>query len=167
MATTTNTRTEKLVRSLGADIVIDYTKEDFSKVLSGYDLVLDSLGGANLEKSLTVLKPGGLASGVAGPPDAGFARQLGAPSFMGMAMNALSRKVRKQAKALGVRYEFFFMQASGAQLRELGDLYDSGRLRPVIDRTFPFDQTLEAMAYVEQGRTTAGKVVISMAPRSD
>ncbi|SFG55383.1 NADP-dependent oxidoreductase [Streptomyces mirabilis] len=164
VATTTNTRTEELVRSLGADIAVDYTKEDFSKVLSGYDLVLDSLGGANLEKSLTVLKPGGLAIGVAGPPDAVFARQLDAPSLMGVVMNALSRKVRKQAKALGVRYQFFFMQANGSQLRELGALYDNGQLRPVIDRTFPFDQTLEAMAYVEQGRTTAGKVVISMAP---
>ncbi|MEU8105638.1 NADP-dependent oxidoreductase [Nonomuraea muscovyensis] len=167
VATTTNSRTEKLVRSLGADIVVDYAKEDFSQMLSGYDLVLDSLGGANLEKSLTVLKPGGLAIGVVGPPDVGFARQLDAPSFMGVVMTALSRKVRKQAKALGVRYQFSFMQASGAQLRELGTLYDNGQLRPVIDRTFPFDQTLKAMAYVEQGRTTAGKVVISMAPDND
>jgi hypothetical protein len=61
-----------------------------------------------------------------------------------------------------VRYEFFFMQASGSQLRELGALYDAGVLRPIIDRTFPFDQTTEAMAYVEQGRTRAGKVVITM-----
>jgi NADPH:quinone reductase-like Zn-dependent oxidoreductase len=77
-------------------------------------------------------------------------------------MGLLSRKVRKQAKALGVRYEFFFMQASGAQLSELGALYDAGVLRPVIDTTFPFDQTPEAMAYVEQGRTKAGKVVVTM-----
>ena len=96
-----------------------------------------------------------------------FAKQLGAPSLMGVAMNTLSRKVRKQAKALGVRYEFFFMQANGSQLRELGALYDSGQLRPVIDRTFPFDQTLEALAYVEQGRTKAGKVVVSMMPNND
>ncbi|WP_369033353.1 MULTISPECIES: NADP-dependent oxidoreductase [Streptomyces] len=167
VATTTSPDTEKLVRSLGADIVVDYTKEDFSTVLSGYDLVLDSLGGTNLEKSLTVLKPGGLAIGVVGPPDAGFAKQLGAPAFMGVVMNALSRKIRKQAGKLGVRYEFFFMQANGSQLRRLGALYDSGQLRPVIDRTFPFDRTLEAMAYVEQGRTTAGKVVVTMAPESD
>jgi hypothetical protein len=131
-------------------------------VLSGYDLVIDSLGGHNVEKSLTVLKPGGLAIGVAGPPDAGFARQLGAPSILGVVMTLVSRKVRKQAKPLGVRYEFFFMQASGTQLRELGALYDTGVLRPVIDRTFPFAQTTEAMAYVEQGRTKAGKVVLTM-----
>ena len=167
VATTTSTATVELVRSLGADVVLDYTKEDFSTVLSDYDLVLDSLGGKNLEKSLTVLKPGGLAIGVAGPPDTGFAKQVGAPSFMGVVMNALSRKVRKQAKALGVRYQFFFMQASGSQLRELGALYDSGQLRPVIDRTFEFDQMLEAMAYVEQGRTKAGKVVVSVQPSND
>ncbi|AVV46322.1 NADPH:quinone oxidoreductase [Streptomyces sp. P3] len=164
VATTTGTATEELVRSLGADIVIDYTREDFSKVLSGYDLVLDSVGGANLEKSLTVLKPGGLAVGVVGPPDAAFAKQLGAPSFLGPIMNTLSRKIRKQAKALGVRYQFFFMQADGSQLRKLGALYDGGQLRPVIDQVFPFDRTLEAMAHVEQGRTKAGKVVVSMGP---
>lgn len=167
VATTTGTATVELVRSLGADVVLDYTKEDFSSALSDYDLVLDSLGGENLKKSLTVLKPGGLAIGVAGPPDAGFAKQLGAPSFIGVVMKVLSRKVRKQAKALGVRYQFFFMRASGSQLRELGALYDRGQLRPVIDRTFEFDQTLEAMAYVEQGRTKAGKVVVSIEPIND
>jgi NADPH:quinone reductase-like Zn-dependent oxidoreductase len=167
VATTTDAATEDLVRSLGADFVVDYEKEDFSQVLSGYDLVLDSLGGDNLAKSLTVLRPGGLAIGVAGPPDAGFAKQLGAPGFMGVAMNALSRRVRRRAKALGVRYEFLFMQASGSQLRELGALYDNGTLRPVIDSVFPFEQTLDAMAYVAEGRTKAGKVVVAMQPVTD
>ena len=162
VATTTDTATADLVRNLGADVVVDYTKQDFSEVLSGYDLVIDSLGGQNLQKSLTVLKPHGLAIGVAGPPDAGFAKQLGAPAILAVVMTLLSRKVRKQAKALGVRYEFFFMQACGSLLRELGALYDAGALRPVIDKTFPFQQTTEAMAYVEQGRTKAGKVVVTM-----
>jgi NADPH:quinone reductase-like Zn-dependent oxidoreductase len=167
VATTSNTATADLVSSLGADVVVDYTEQDFSEVLSGYDLVIDSLGGQNLERSLTVLKPGGLAIGVAGPPDAGFARQLGAPSILGVVMTLLSRKVRRQAKALGVRYQFFFMRASGSQLRDLGALYDAGVLRPVIDRTFPFEQTTEAMAYVEQGRTRSGKVVVTMSPVPD
>jgi NADPH:quinone reductase-like Zn-dependent oxidoreductase len=166
VATTAATATADLVRNLGADVVVDYTKQDFSQVLSGYDLVIDSLGGQNLEKSLTVLKPGGLAIGVAGPPDAGFARQLGAPSILRVVMTLLSRKVRKRAKALDVQYLFFFMHASGSQLRELGGLYDAGALRPVIDRTFPFEQTSEALAYVEQGRTKAGKVVVTMHPAS-
>ena len=162
VATTTSGATAELAEGLGADLVIDYTTQDFSQVLTGYDLVVDSLGGQNLEKSLTVLKPGGLAIGVAGPPDARFAEQLGAPLALRIAMNLLSRKIRRQAKALDVRYEFFFMHADGAQLRGLGPLYDSGALRPVIDRTFPFEQTLEAMAYVGQGRTKGGKVVVTM-----
>jgi NADPH:quinone reductase-like Zn-dependent oxidoreductase len=140
---------------------MDYRTQDFAQVLSGYDIVLDSLGGENLEKSLTVLRPGGQAIGVAGPPDPGFAKQLGAPRFMGVVMGLLSRKVRKRARKLGVSYSFLFMQANGAQLRELAGLYDAGHLRPVIDRTFPFDETLDALAYVEQGRAN-GKVVITL-----
>jgi NADPH:quinone reductase-like Zn-dependent oxidoreductase len=162
VATTTTGDTEELVRELGADVVIDYTKQDFSQILSGYDLVLDSLGGQNLMKSLTVLKPGGLAIGVAGPPDAGFAKQLGAPKPFELVLWFLSRKVRGAAKKLGVRYSFFFMRASGAQLGGLAALYDAGHLRPVIDSTFAFDQTLEALAYVESGRVKAGKVVVTL-----
>jgi len=161
VATTASGENADLLRRLGADIIVDYRKEDFAEALSGYDLVLDSLGGENLEKSLSVLKPGGQAISVAGPPDPGFAHQLGAPKFIGVLMGLLSRKVRKQARKRGVSYLFLFMQANGAQLRELGALYDAGHLRPVIDRTSPFDQTLEALAYVEQGRAT-GKVVITL-----
>jgi NADPH:quinone reductase-like Zn-dependent oxidoreductase len=80
---------------------------------------------------------------------------------MGVAMGVLSRKVHKQARKLGVSYSFMFMQANGAQLRELATLYDAGHLRPVIDTTFLFDQTLQALAYVEQGRAN-GKVVITL-----
>jgi len=162
VATTTSGATEALVRDLGADVVIDYTKQDFSEVLSGYDLVLDSLGGENLMKSLTVLKPGGLAIGVSGPPDAGFAKQLRAPKPFEFVLSFLSRKVRRAAQELGVRYSFFFMRADGAQLGKLAALYDAGHLRPVLDRTFAFDQTLEALAYVESGKVKAGKVVVAL-----
>lgn len=162
VAATANAARAELVRDLGADEVIDYTSQDFSQILSGYDLVVDSVGGENLLKSFTVLKPGGLAIGVTGPPDAGFAKQLGAPKPFEFVLSFLSRKVRKAAKKLGVRYSFFFMHASGAQLRELAALYDAGHLRPVIDSTFTFDQTLQALAYVEDGKAKAGKVVITL-----
>ena len=161
VATTARGENAELVRSLGTDIVVDYTTEDFTEVLSGYDVVLDSRGGENLERSLTVLKPGGQAIGVTGPPDPGFAKQLGAPMPTGIVMGLLSRRIRKQARKLGVHYSFLFMQANGGQLRELASLYDAGHLRPLIDKTFPFDQTLEALAYVEQSRAS-GKVVIAL-----
>ena len=157
VATTARAESAAAVRELGADEVIDYRTTDFRDVL-GYDAVLDSLGGANLEKSLSVLKPGGLAISVVGPPDPAFAEQLGRPVLKPV-LSLMSRKIRKQAKKRGVRYSFFFMRANGTQLAELADLYDSGTLRPVLDRTFPFDELPEAMAHVEQGRAN-GKVVV-------
>jgi NADPH:quinone reductase-like Zn-dependent oxidoreductase len=73
----------------------------------------------------------------------------------------MSRKVRARARTLGVRYSFLFMRADGGQLKTLAALYDAGALRPVLDRTFTFDDTLDAIAYVEQGRAK-GKVVVVM-----
>ena len=159
VATTAGTKDVDKVRNLGADEVVDYTREDFADVLSGFDVVLDSLGTASLEKSMTVLKPGGIAISVVGPPDPAFAAQLGRP-VMKPVMALLSRKIRRRAKQLGVRYRFLFMQASGEQLKTLAGLYDAGSLKPVVDRTFPFDETLEAMTYVEQGKAN-GKIVIT------
>jgi NADPH:quinone reductase-like Zn-dependent oxidoreductase len=160
VATTARGSDEAKLRGLGADEVIDYTTGDFAAVLSGYDVVLDSLGGDNLSKSLTVLKRGGLAISVVGPPDPAFADQLGHP-LLKPVMALLSHKVRGRAKKIGVRYAFFFMHADGAQLKILADLYTGGTLRPVLDRIFPFDATLEAIEYVEQGRAK-GKVVVTM-----
>ncbi|ANE81514.1 NADPH:quinone oxidoreductase [Mycobacterium adipatum] len=162
VATTVNGARAELVRALGADVVVDYTTQDFADVLSGFDLVVDSVGEDNLLTSLTVLKPGGLAIGVTGPPDADFAKQLGAPKPFEFVLSFLSRKVRNAAKKLRVRYAFFFMQASGAQLHQLAALYDAGRLRPVLDSTFPFDRTLDALAHLENGRAKSGKVVVTL-----
>ncbi|MER7606152.1 NADP-dependent oxidoreductase [Nocardioides sp. NPDC127503] len=159
VATTAHTRDVERVRALGADEVIDFTSTDFAEVLSGYDVVLDSLGTASLEKSLTVLKPGGLAISVVGPPDPHMADQLGKP-LLKPVMALLSRKIRSRAKKLGVRYSFLFMEANGTQLTTLAALYDEGILRPVLDRTFPFADTIEAMAYVEQGKAN-GKIVVT------
>lgn len=162
VATTVSTANVDLVKDLGADVVVDYRTQDFEEVLDGYDVVLDSLGGENLATSLRVLKPGGTAISVAGPPDPAFARELGMNPVLRLAMTALSFKTRRQAKRLGVTYSFLFMKASGDQLRELTPLIDTGKIRPVIDRVLPFDQTLQAMEYVEKGRAKAGKVVVAM-----
>ncbi|MDT9688427.1 NADP-dependent oxidoreductase [Streptomyces sp. P9(2023)] len=162
VATTASTANVDLVRELGADVVIDYSTQDFEEILDGYDVVLDSLGGDNLVRSLRVLKPGGQAVSVAGPPDPAFARELGANPVLRLAMTALSSKTRRRAKRLGVTYSFLFMKASGDQLRELNPLIDAGKIRPVVERVFPFGETLQAMEYVERGRAKAGKVVVSM-----
>lgn len=158
VVTTANGKDAERLLALGADEVIDYTQGDFAQRVSGCDLVLDAVGGENLLKSLGVLRPGGLAISVVGPPDAAFARQLGQP-FLAPLMALMSFKVRRRARRLGVRYAFFFMRADGARLGQLSALYDSGALRPVLDRSFPFEQVPEAIAHVEQGRAK-GKVVV-------
>ncbi|MFJ8885717.1 NADP-dependent oxidoreductase [Streptomyces sp. NPDC102402] len=162
VATTVSTTKVDLVKGLGADIVVDYRTQDFEELLEGYDVVLDSLGGENLAKSLRVLKPGGTAISVAGPPDPAFARELRVNPILRLAMTALSFTTRRGAKRHGVTYSFLFMKASGDQLRELTPLIDAGKIRPVVDRVFPFDETLQAMEYVEKGRPKAGKAVVAM-----
>ncbi|MGV8058276.1 MAG: NADP-dependent oxidoreductase [Smithellaceae bacterium] len=162
VATTVNGKDVEKVRGLGADEIIDYTKTNFVETLSNYDVVLDSIGGDHLTNSMAVLKPGGLAISVVGPPDSAFAAQVGRP-LLKPVMALMSRKVRARARKLGVRYSFFFMRADGAQLKTLAALYDAGALRPLLDRTFPFDETLDAMAYAEQGRAK-GKIVVTMPP---
>lgn len=162
VATTTSTANIDLVKGLGADIVIDYRNEEFDQRLSGYDVVLNSLGSDVLEKSLSVLKPGGRLISISGPPDPAFAREIGANWFFRQIMRLLSLKVRRKARRLGVDYSFLFMRADGEQLAEISRLIDAGAIRPVIDRTFSFDQTPEAMAYVDSGRAK-GKVVINIA----
>ena len=160
VATTASGKDADLLRDLGADTIIDYRTQDFATELSGYDLVLDSLGGENLEKSLRVLRPGGIAVGISGPPTPDFAMRAGLNPLLRLAMTALSRKVRRQAGKLGVSYEFLFMQASGSQLKQIAELVDAGTLRPLVGATYPFEQTVQALDDVRRGAVKGKSVVL-------
>jgi len=159
VATTASGANADFVRMLGADHVVDYRSEDFEEVLSGYDVVLDSLGGENLEKSLRILRPGGRAVGISGPPTPEFARATGLNPLLRLAMAVLSRKVRAQAKRLGVAYTFLFMRASGEQLRQIAELVDAGAIRPIVGRVLPFEEAADGIASLTRGGIR-GKVVI-------
>jgi NADPH:quinone reductase-like Zn-dependent oxidoreductase len=161
VATTTSTANIELVKRLGADIVIDYKKDDFEQKLSDYDVVLNSQDAKTLEKSLRVLKPGGHLISISGPPDSDFAKEKGLSWFLKLIMKLLSFSAKKQAKRLNVNYSFLFMRANGKQLNEITSLIDVGVIRPVIDKVYPFDATNEALAYVESGRAK-GKVVVKV-----
>jgi len=159
VATTTSSANTGLVKRLGADIAIDYRNVDFEDVLHDYDVVLHSQDAAALGKSLSVLKPGGTLISISGPPDPAFAKAIGAPWFVSPVARLLSFGVRTKAARRGVRYSFLFMRANGHQLREITGLVETGAVRPVIDRVFPFESTDQALAYVETGRAK-GKVVV-------
>lgn len=161
VATTTSTANAALVKSLGADVVIDYRTQGFEMVLRDYDVVLNSQDGKTLEKSLRVLKGGGKLISISGPPDPEFGNEIAAPGFVRLVIWLLSLGVRRKARGLGIAYSFLFMKANGAHLRAISRLIEAGAIRPVIDKVFPFESTNEALAYVEAGRTK-GKVVIKV-----
>jgi NADPH:quinone reductase-like Zn-dependent oxidoreductase len=161
VGTTTSTANLDLVRSLGADEVVDYKKQEFEDVLRDCDAVLGTIRGDALEKSLRILKPKSTIVSLIGPPDAAFARARGMNRFMVFVFGLLSRKIIRHAKKRGVAYSFLFAHPDGSQLAEIGELLKVGRIRPVIDRIFPFEQAKDALAYLEQGRAK-GKVVVQM-----
>src|SRR4029079_12800012 len=122
VAATTSTANVELVKSLGADVVVDYKKQDFEKILSGYDVVLNSLDSDTLQTSMSVLKPGGKLISISGPPDPDFARDQGLNWFLRQVLRLLSSGIRRKAKRRRISYSFLFMRANGAQLSEITSL---------------------------------------------
>ncbi|KQP37354.1 NADP-dependent oxidoreductase [Pseudorhodoferax sp. Leaf274] len=162
VATTTSTANVDWVKALGADLVVDYRKQDFSTVLRDYDVALNSLGKDALHKSLQILKPGGHLISISGPPTPAFAAARGLAWPLLQVLRLLSFGIRNKAKQRGSSYSFVFMRADGAQLREITSLVESGAIRPVVDQVFPFQDTAQALAYVDSGRAK-GKVVVQLA----
>jgi NADPH:quinone reductase-like Zn-dependent oxidoreductase len=162
VATTTSTKNIDLVKRLGADLVIDYKKEDFAAILKDYDVALHSNRQATvLTTSLDVLKKGGTLVSLTGPPTPEFAKELGLAWHIKAITTLLSMGVKKTAKKLGVNFKFLFMKAAGNQLSEITKLIEAGIIGPVIDKVFPFEQVNDAMIYVETGRAK-GKVVVKV-----
>ena len=161
VGTTTSTGNVPLVRSLGADEVIDYKKQAFEKELRGYDMALGTLRDEEIEKAIGILKPGGRIVSLVGPLDAAFGKARGLNVVLKFVFGLMSRKVMRLAAKRDVAYSFLFVRPDGAQLSEIGQLLQSGRVRPVIDQVFPFVQAIEALAYLAQGRSK-GKVVVQI-----
>jgi len=156
--TTCSERNTELVRSLGADEVIDYTKQDFADELSEIDLVLDSLGDwAHAKK---VLRRGGrLRTIVSGLPDATkrYGPYVG-PLTVGVNTVGL---LLGSFVCQGVCASSVLRQPSAANLDELTKRVEAGTLRPVVDRVFPLDEIVAAHEYSETGRAR-GKIVIAV-----
>ena len=132
---TASTKNQELLRELGVDEPIDYTKQKFEDVARDVDLVLDLIGGETQERSWSVLKKGGVLLSLVQPPSV------------------------EKAKALGVRAAFVAGHPSGAQLAEIAKLIDSGELKPVIDRILPLSEARRAHELSQSGHTH-GKIVL-------
>ncbi|WP_427135516.1 NADP-dependent oxidoreductase [Pseudarthrobacter sp. S9] len=162
VTTTASPRGEALVRRLGADRVVDYTREDFAEVLKDFDAVLDLIGGATLKESFRILRPGGRVVSIAGVPEPLSAKKdLGSPRWVAAVFWAMSLGIRRRARKAEATYRYLFMNPSGDDLRVLASLVDGGQLEPILDSTFPFERIAEAFAALERGRAK-GKIVVTL-----
>lgn len=166
VATTTSPKNFDLVRSLGADQIINYREENFQDVLKNYDYVFDTQGGEILENAFKIVKPGGKVVSISGLPNARFAKEYGLPLWKKLAIKLASRKLTALEKAAKVEYVFLFMKPSGLQLATLTDLIENGKLKPVIDRVIPFSEIHEAFRYSSSGRAK-GKIILKMADEAE
>lgn len=161
VATTTSTANVDFVKSLGADVVIDYKKSNFINELKDYDVVLNSLDETTLLQSLQVMKAGGRLISISGPPTPSYAKNAGLNIVLQWVMGFLSRKVRRESQQKQVDYQFLFMKANGKQLAQIARLIELGHIKPYTQSVYPFEQINQAFDELEQGRTR-GKIVVSM-----
>ncbi|MFJ7949309.1 NADP-dependent oxidoreductase [Streptomyces sp. NPDC096354] len=163
VTTTASPRGKYLVRSLGADEVVDYTTERICDLSADQDVVLDLVGGRTLEEAFRVVKPGGKIASIAGIPDAESARNVGAGLAATTMFRVLNARRHQLARRAGVTYRFVFVRPNGADLAELARYASEDGLRAVLDREYSFDRIDEALSYVKTGRAK-GKVAVRMAP---
>jgi alcohol dehydrogenase len=161
VTTTASKRGEALVRSLGCDEVIDYTAQDISKAGRRFDAGFDLIGGKTLEQMFEIMKPGTRMVSVAALPEPQTAiRDLGGRRALSLIFWLISYGIRSRARRAGIGYRYLFMHPSGSDLALLAELIEQGKLKVVVDRTYPFAKITEALDYVESGRAK-GKVVVT------
>jgi len=161
VATTASDKGYDLVHSLGADQIINYRKENFEELLSGYDAVYDTLGGEVLEKSFQILKPNGKIVSISGLPNARFGKETNLGWFKTTLLSIVSRKLTALEKKSQSSYHFLFMKPSGAQLNLIRGFIEEGQIKPVIDKVFDFQDAQQALHYLEGG-SAKGKVVVKI-----
>lgn len=145
-----STRNVELVRSIGADHVIDYTQQDFTKLEPEYDLILDNVGAHSLKDMRSVLTSSGLLLANGAPAPTGWFGGLGHP----LKVTVSSAFSRQQGRP-------FLSMENEADLSTLREMAATGRISPVIDRVFPLEDAVAAIAFVGQGHNQ-GTTVISM-----
>ncbi|OBZ19398.1 NADPH:quinone reductase [Bacillus sp. FJAT-27264] len=161
VATTASDKGYELVKLMGADQIINYKKENFEELLTGYDAVYDTLGGEALEKSFQVLKPHGKVVSVSGLPNARFGREAQLGWLKTTLLSIASHKLTALEKKTQSSYHFLFMKPSGAQLKIIKKFIEEGHIKPVIDKVFDFNNAAQALKYLEGG-SAKGKVVVKI-----
>ncbi|HEM3554936.1 NADP-dependent oxidoreductase [Streptococcus suis] len=147
------------VLKLGADRFIDYKTEDYTKTLSNVDYVLDTLGGAETEKQMSIMKKGGQLVSLRAMPNGEFAKRMNLSKWKQVLFGLVGRKFDKMADNYGVHYHFIFVESNGRQLQEVADIFSKLEIKPSIDTVYPFEEVNAALDKVANGRSR-GKTVL-------
>lgn len=147
------------VIALGADRFIDYKTEDYTQTVSEVDYVLDTLGGAETEKQMTIMKKGGKLVSLRAMPNGAFAKRMSLPKPKQILFAQAGRKFDKMAAKYGVHYDFIFVESNGEQLQEVADILAQRQIKPSIDTVYPFEEVNRALDKLANGRSR-GKTVL-------
>jgi NADPH:quinone reductase-like Zn-dependent oxidoreductase len=162
VTTTASQRGEALVRSLGADEVIDYTSQDISKTGRRFDAGFDLIGGNTLAQMFDIMKPGAKIVSVAALPEPQTAiKDLAGRRALAVLFWLAGFGIRSRARRAGVIYRYLFMHPSGSDLARLAELIEQRCLKIIVDKTYPLANISDALAHVESGRAK-GKIVVTM-----
>jgi NADPH:quinone reductase-like Zn-dependent oxidoreductase len=153
--TTTSTANVAWVKALGADRVIDYKTEDYKTIVKDADIVFDTLGQNYALEAFEVVKQGGKVVSVVGPIDEETAKMFG------MADYKLPEELAQLCSAKEATYKFIFMHPNGAHLEQIKSMIEEEIIKPIIDKVYPFTESMEAINHLASGRAK-GKIVIKI-----
>ncbi|GAB7390694.1 NADP-dependent oxidoreductase [Lactococcus garvieae] len=147
------------VLALGADQFIDYKTEDYTKVLTDIDYVIDTLGGEELIKQFTILKEGGAIVSLKGGPNRSFAKRMNLSFFKTFLFGMVGRKYDKLASKNNQTYHFIFVKSDGEQLSKISKVFEEKQIKTSVDKVFDFKDINLALDKVKNGRSS-GKTII-------
>ena len=153
--TTTSTKNVALVKALGADRVIDYKTEDYRTIAKDLDIVFDTLGQDYTLEAFDLIKDGGKVSSIVGPLDEETAKHMGLVDYR--LPENLSTLINKKSAT----YNLTWMQPNKEQLNTIKEYVENGTIKPIVDKVYPFENSIEACLYLATGRAK-GKVIVSL-----
>ena len=148
------------VMALGVDRFIDYKTEDYTQTLQNVDYVLDTLGGAETEKQMSIMKPGGELVSLRAMPNGDFAKRMNLAKWKQILFWLAGRKFDKLAEKYNIHYHFIFVQSNGRQLQEVANIFEQLKIKPSIDTVYSFEEVNKALDKVANGRSKGKTVLI-------
>ena len=149
------------VLALGAEQFLDYKTEDYAQLLHDVDGVIDTIGGKDTEKQLSILKQGGKLVSLKGMPNGRFAKKMGLPLWKQWVFGFAGRSFDNMAKKRNQEYHFIFVQSSGEQLSEIAKVLEENQIRPSIDSIYSFEDIAKALVKVDKG-SSRGKTIVEI-----